>query len=87
MCLVDDNGNYTSDAGQELVGKAVLSDGSKQIIHMLKENIVYIEDYVHSYPYDWRSKTPVIIKSSHQWFIDVQRHRSLAMVFCYVLSV
>ncbi|KPP78100.1 isoleucine--tRNA ligase, mitochondrial-like [Scleropages formosus] len=29
------------------------------------------EDFVHSYPYDWRSKQPVIIRASKQWFINV----------------
>ena len=50
---------------------------------MLQDAIVHTEDYVHSYPYDWRSKTPVIIKSSHQWFIDVQKYLPQAMVNFY----
>ncbi|KAK5779717.1 hypothetical protein RI543_002838 [Arxiozyma heterogenica] len=28
-------------------------------------------DYKHSYPYDWRSKRPVIIRSTPQWFINL----------------
>lgn len=28
-------------------------------------------DYKHSYPYDWRSKCPVIIRSTPQWFINL----------------
>lgn len=83
--MVDDYGNFTSDAGVELAGKAVLSDGSKQIINMLNEQIVFIEDYVHSYPYDWRSKTPVIIKSSHQWFLNVQKFQNQAMASLNIL--
>ena len=27
--------------------------------------------YVHKYPYDWRSKTPVVIRSTTQWFANV----------------
>ncbi|GAV55028.1 hypothetical protein ZYGR_0AS03510 [Zygosaccharomyces rouxii] len=28
-------------------------------------------DYTHSYPYDWRSKKPVIIRATPQWFADL----------------
>ncbi|RKP31603.1 isoleucyl-tRNA synthetase [Metschnikowia bicuspidata] len=28
--------------------------------------------FVHSYPYDWRSKTPVIQRATPQWFINVE---------------
>lgn len=79
VCLVDDSGHFTSDAGDELAGKDVLSDGCKHITDMLHEDIVCVDNYVHSYPYDWRSKTPVIIKSSRQWFIDVQRFHFQAL--------
>lgn len=52
---------------------------------MLNKDIICVEEYVHSYPYDWRSKTPVIVKSSHQWFIDVQRFKNQAMVNISIL--
>ncbi|KFM82873.1 Isoleucine--tRNA ligase, mitochondrial, partial [Stegodyphus mimosarum] len=78
-CLVDENGCYTDGAGEMLKGKAVLYDGSKAVLDLLKEDILYLEQYTHSYPYDWRSKTPVIIRSSHQWFIDVHQIRDKAM--------
>ena len=26
---------------------------------------------MHSYPHDWRSKTPVIFRATEQWFIGV----------------
>ncbi len=29
--------------------------------------------FTHSYPHDWRSKTPVIFRSTEQWFIGVDR--------------
>ncbi len=28
---------------------------------------------MHSYPHDWRSKTPVIFRSTEQWFVAVDR--------------
>ncbi|KAK1893894.1 Isoleucine--tRNA ligase mitochondrial [Dissostichus eleginoides] len=39
---------------------------------MLKEcgSLVKEEKCVHSYPYDWRTKQPVVIRPSKQWFIN-----------------
>ena len=36
---------------------------------MLGDSIVKQEDYTHSYPYDWRTKRPVITVASLQWFV------------------
>lgn len=54
---------------------------TKLIIQLLneKEMLLYSYDYVHSYPYDWRSKTPVIIRSTPQWFADLHEVKSLAL--------
>uniref|UniRef100_A0A0K0FEA3 isoleucine--tRNA ligase n=1 Tax=Strongyloides venezuelensis TaxID=75913 RepID=A0A0K0FEA3_STRVS len=72
-CFVDDKGCYTRDLGYELEGKDVLTDGVKAVLEKFKKDVVCTHDYKHSYPYDWRSKKPVIIKASSQWFIDVEK--------------
>lgn len=41
---------------------------------------MHIEDYVHSYPYDWRTKKPVILRASKQWFIDTSAIKNRAIV-------
>ncbi|KJH40571.1 hypothetical protein DICVIV_13468 [Dictyocaulus viviparus] len=38
---------------------------------ILKKDVVHKWKYRHSYPYDWRTNKPVIIRSSAQWFFDV----------------
>ena len=40
-----------------------------KVVDMLGDSIVKKEDYVHSYPYDWRTKQPVITVASLQWFV------------------
>ncbi|XP_054711457.1 isoleucine--tRNA ligase, mitochondrial-like [Uloborus diversus] len=80
ICLVDENGCFTCDAGEILKGKFVLESGSQTIIESLKQDIILKEDFTHSYPYDWRSKTPVIIRSSNQWFVDVQQIKEQAKI-------
>eukprot|EP01113_Clastostelium_recurvatum_P033674 TRINITY_DN4481_c0_g1_i1.p1 TRINITY_DN4481_c0_g1~~TRINITY_DN4481_c0_g1_i1.p1 ORF type:complete len:932 (-),score=92.35 TRINITY_DN4481_c0_g1_i1:13-2808(-) len=76
---VDDGGRFTAEAGERLAGKAVLADGNTEVIAMLNEAkaLVFGEDITHRYPYDWRSKKPIIIRATKQWFVDlrpVQHH-------------
>ncbi|KAK2086638.1 Isoleucine--tRNA ligase, mitochondrial [Saguinus oedipus] len=35
------------------------------------KNLLKEEKLVHSYPYDWRTKKPVVIRASKQWFINI----------------
>ena len=72
-CVVNDEGRYTSDAGSELEGLPVLGEGNKAIISELKSKraLLHESSYVHRYPYDWRTKKPVIIRSTEQWFASV----------------
>ncbi|XP_067901174.1 isoleucine--tRNA ligase, mitochondrial [Heterodontus francisci] len=71
-CLVDEDGLFTESAGFELQNKYVLNEGNETVIQMLHAaNMLLKEVEVsHRYPYDWRTKKPVIIRSSKQWFID-----------------
>uniref|UniRef100_A0A8C9TQQ5 isoleucine--tRNA ligase n=1 Tax=Scleropages formosus TaxID=113540 RepID=A0A8C9TQQ5_SCLFO len=72
-CMVDEDGRFTETAGPELRGQAIVAEGMDSVISMLRAAgaLVKEEDFVHSYPYDWRSKQPVIIRASKQWFINV----------------
>ncbi|XP_019732217.1 isoleucine--tRNA ligase, mitochondrial isoform X2 [Hippocampus comes] len=71
-CLVDGDGKFTELAGPELHNLSVFKEGNEKVICMLKEcgALVKEEDCVHSYPYDWRTKQPVVIRPSKQWFIN-----------------
>ncbi|KAM9777966.1 isoleucine--tRNA ligase, mitochondrial [Neosynchiropus ocellatus] len=71
-CLVDEDGKFTGRAGEELKTLSVMKEGTDKVIAMLKERgaLVKEETCVHSYPYDWRTKQPVIIRPSKQWFIN-----------------
>ncbi|XP_064565223.1 isoleucine--tRNA ligase, mitochondrial [Zonotrichia leucophrys gambelii] len=71
-CLVDESGYFTEAAGPELKNKNVLEDGNEAVIKMLQAagSLLKEEKYVHSYPYDWRAKKPIIIRASKQWFVN-----------------
>ncbi len=46
-----------------------LKTNDKRIIELLKPLIVKIEKYKHDYPHCWRCKTPVIFRTTEQWFL------------------
>uniref|UniRef100_UPI00358E78C0 LOW QUALITY PROTEIN: isoleucine--tRNA ligase, mitochondrial n=1 Tax=Myxine glutinosa TaxID=7769 RepID=UPI00358E78C0 len=71
-CLVNEDGIFTEKAGEELVGKFVMEQGNQAVVEQLRNagQLLKEEEHVHSYPYDWRVQRPVLIRASHQWFVD-----------------
>lgn len=78
---VNDNGCFTEEVGiPELVGQYVFK-ANERIIEILKDKgaLVAREDYQHSYPHCWRSKTPVIFRAIEQFFIRIDAIRGKAL--------
>ncbi|MBF0710541.1 MULTISPECIES: isoleucine--tRNA ligase [unclassified Gemella] len=72
---VDNQGVLTEEAGQ-FAGKFVF-DANQDIIAHLEELGVLLkqENINHSYPHDWRSKKPIIFRSTPQWFCSIDAFR------------
>jgi isoleucyl-tRNA synthetase len=85
LAPVDARGCFTTDALPSdhslLTGKNVLTDGNKAILNLLKEqhSLMVSYDHMHSTPYDWRTKEPVIVRATAQWFADVSSVREEAL--------
>src|SRR5213596_194249 len=78
---VDDHGRFTDEAGlPELVGKYVF-DANSDIVNLLRERGMLLgeEKFHHSYPYCWRSKTPIIFRNVDQFFIRIDALRGRAL--------
>jgi len=78
---VDDHGRYTNEVGiPELVGKYVF-DANADIIRILRERGMLLaeQNFHHSYPYCWRSKTPIIFRAVEQFFIRLDKIRGEAL--------
>jgi isoleucyl-tRNA synthetase len=78
---VDDHGRYTDEAGlPDLTGKYVF-DANADIVALLREKGMLIHEaaYQHSYPYCWRSKTPIIFRAVEQFFIRIDEFRQHAL--------
>ncbi|CAH1132963.1 unnamed protein product [Ceutorhynchus assimilis] len=82
--LITDEGLYKPEAGEIFANKFVLTDGNELVMQHLAENLLHKSEIVHSCPYDWRTKKPVIIKASKQWFIDTNRikNRAIELLEC-----
>ena len=96
---VNDDGcfAYTKDLPEEqqmpasFIGKSILekhgkSDANEAVLHELRvrQALLKQENYHHSYPHCWRSKTPVIFRAMDQWFIEIDhegfRHKALEAI-------
>jgi isoleucyl-tRNA synthetase len=51
------------------------------VIEKLVENgaLLRQEKYIHKYPYDWRTKKPVIQLATEQWFINLEQLKDQAL--------
>jgi isoleucyl-tRNA synthetase len=66
-------GLFDERAGPPLTGLHVLGAGSRAVEAALVEQgaLLGVERLVHRYPYDWRTRTPVITRATAQWFVSV----------------
>ncbi|WNZ46830.1 isoleucine--tRNA ligase [Leptolyngbya boryana CZ1] len=80
LAPVDDNGDFTEEAGQ-FKGLNVLGEGNTAVIEALQEvrSLLKEEPYQHKYPYDWRTKKPTIFRATEQWFASVEGFRDQAL--------
>lgn len=71
---VDELGCYGSQTHAEIRGQFVLEEGNSKILELLKDrgDILLEKEIQHSYPYDWRTKKPVILRASKQWFVNTK---------------
>lgn len=82
---VGPDGKYTSDY-PERQGEKIF-DANDSIVEELKEAgaLIFHKKFTHSYPHNWRSKTPLIYRATPQWFLSVDdesygvREKALAL--------
>ncbi|WVW84921.1 hypothetical protein I302_106957 [Kwoniella bestiolae CBS 10118] len=88
-CPVNDDGCFTADLekwiegdiASSLVGQEVLGKGTDAMVDLLREQDVLLAEQKieHRYPYDWKSKKPIIVRATPQWFADVEGVKSSAI--------
>ncbi|MGD9692281.1 MAG: isoleucine--tRNA ligase [Phycisphaerales bacterium] len=73
-CPVREDGTYDATAPDWLQGMSVWDANTSVTGHLRNSgHLFHHHMFTHSYPHDWRSKTPVIFRATEQWFIGVDR--------------
>lgn len=73
-CPVREDGTFDDTVPEWLRGKGVW-ESNEIITRRLSDSgsLFHSESYAHSYPHDWRSKTPTIFRATEQWFISMDK--------------
>lgn len=73
---VNDQGYQTEEAGPDFAG-VFYQDSEDISLNKLREAglLVLQEDVTHSYPFDWRTKKPIIFRATDQWFVSIDKMR------------
>ncbi|GAA5970004.1 hypothetical protein JCM11641_000230 [Rhodosporidiobolus odoratus] len=89
LCAVDASGRLSSvlermvapETAQRLLGKEILGEGTAETIRILGENGKLLKEVEvkHKYPYDWRTRKPVIFRASSQWFANLENVKDDAL--------
>uniref|UniRef100_A0A182NGD9 isoleucine--tRNA ligase n=1 Tax=Anopheles dirus TaxID=7168 RepID=A0A182NGD9_9DIPT len=77
--LIDEHGLYNDRAPKFLRGKYALTEGNQLVTNELAKSTLKLGTLVHSYPIDWRTKQPVMLRASDQWFIDTNSLKRRAL--------
>lgn len=92
---IDKEGQYTKQVDEMLLNKPLvnvpadvsfaglyaLGKGGRDIFELLYQDGWILGDWPmqHSYPYDWRTKLPVITRATSQWFVDLEKIKEAAL--------
>lgn len=81
VCPVDAECKFTNEV-PDYEGYFV-KDADKAIIKRLKQEhkVLKHEQYLHSYPFCYRTKTPIIYRAIRSWFVDISKikHKMIAV--------
>ena len=89
-CPVQADGTFDDTVPAFIRGLDVWVANPKITEHLAGQGTLVLEEHIaHSYPHDWRSKTPTIFRATEQWFVAVDKPtetgrslRELAVEFC-----
>jgi isoleucyl-tRNA synthetase len=73
VCPIDMEGRFTNEV--PTWEGIFVKDADKGIIEDLRERglLVKRENYLHPYPFCYRTKTPLIYRALSSWFVDIQK--------------
>jgi isoleucyl-tRNA synthetase len=73
-CPVRADGTFDDTVPDWLAGKHVFKANEEVVEHLRASgHLFHANKFMHSYPHDWRGKTPVIFRATEQWFVGVDK--------------
>ena len=68
------NGRFDDTVPEFIRGKTT-KEGNGLITEELRRRgrLLAVENITHSYPHDWRSKTPILFRATEQWFVTMDK--------------
>ncbi|CUU38554.1 MAG: isoleucine--tRNA ligase [Armatimonadetes bacterium] len=82
LCPVDERGVFTEEAG-EFAGLPIAPEGNRAVIRRLQEvgALLHYAPYHHNYPHCWRCDSPLLFRTTVQWFMNIDHmgHREKAL--------
>ena len=73
-CPVRADGTFDDSVPDWLRGLDVWQGNGKVVEHLRESgHLFHDHTFSHSYPHDWRGKTPTIFRATEQWFVDVDK--------------
>ncbi len=72
--IVEDNGCYKNNT--PIFSGIHVFKAHTKVIEKLTDilSLVGVREYIHSYPHSWRSKKPIIFRTTPQWFISMDKN-------------
>ncbi|MEX0774484.1 MAG: isoleucine--tRNA ligase [Phycisphaeraceae bacterium] len=80
-CPVNADGTFDATAPDWLRGAGVdVWKANDLVVEKLRQSghLFHDHKFTHSYPHDWRGKTPTIFRATEQWFVSVDTETRLA---------
>lgn len=79
VCPIDEECKFTKEVSD--YEGIFVKDADKSIIDALKQSgkLVKKENYLHSYPFCYRTKMPLIYRAMSSWFVDVEKIKSIML--------
>ncbi len=71
--IINDKGAYLQDV--PLVAEKHIFKDIEHIVELLQPSLLFHETITHSYPHSWRSKKPLVMRATPQWFISIDALR------------
>lgn len=80
FCPVDETGRFTKDAGDWLAGMNVKKSNALIIERLKEKGLIYYEGTIdHRYGHCWRCDSPIIYRTTSQWFLRVTQIKELML--------